>query len=361
MWSITEFSPYGRECPYILWKNVWALWIIPIAFSTRNAVEKRIKERNVIVMQIELNYGSRVLCLPYACVPYLARASADELRVLLMLGTENGADAQTLARAAGVDADRLNAALAFWSEAGILRADGALLAVASAPQPTRPTYTGKDMERIAESSDVRELVDVCQAIFGDIFTPAECETIFYLYDHLHLDFEYIVRLCKFCSDMGKPSLRYLEKVGIDLYDKGVTTVGALESYIAKQEKKDDMESLLRRLFGIGERVLTPKEQEYINTWSIDMAIPLDVAELGYNEMMRCIPTPQFSYLNGILQNWVNADCRTRESVESYLAKERSAKGKSKGKKKSKDAPQELGFDLDEFFAASLIRGEDSEN
>ncbi|MBQ9748173.1 MAG: DnaD domain protein [Clostridia bacterium] len=318
------------------------------------------KERTVIGMQIEWNYGNRVMCLPYACVPYLAKASADELRVLLALAAQNTCDAEAAARASGLPAERVSAALAFWEGVGVLRTDGEILTVAAPVGRDRPTYTGPEMEQIAETSDIRELIDVCQAILGDIFTSAESEILFYLYDHLRLPFEYVVRLCKYCTDIGKPSLAYLETVGRSLYDRGIITVEALEIYIEKEEKKGDMEYRVRTLCGFGERVLTAKEQEYLSVWSTDWALPLEVIELGYNEMMRTIPLPKLSYLNGILKKWVEADCRTRESVESYLAKESVGRTGTSGKKKKKQEPSALGFDLDEFFEASLIRGEDSE-
>ena len=310
-------------------------------------------------MKIEWNYGNRVLSLPHACVPYLAKASSDELRVLVALGTEN--DAEAAARISGLSADRVSAAIAFWESSGILRAEGELIAVPSSPAPDRPTYTGEEMMRIAESSDVRELIDVCQAILGDIFTAAEAEQIFYLYDHLRLTFEYVVRLCKYCSDVGKPSVHYLGALGRNLYDRNVTTVGALEAYIEKEEKKNDLAYRIRTLCGIGERAFTPKEEEYLGVWSTDWALPLDVIELGYNEMMRCIPSPKLSYLNGIFKKWIEAGCRTRESVEEYLNKESASRSKGKKNAKNKELPssQELGFDLDEFFNAALIRGEDS--
>ncbi len=313
-------------------------------------------------MQIELNYGNRVLCLPYGCVPYLAGASADELRVLLALGTENGTDAEAVARATGLGADRVRAALAFWEGAGILRTDGAVLTVAPPVLSSRPTYTGPEMERIAEQSDIRELIDVCQAILGDIFTSAESEIVYYLYDHLRFDFEYVVRLCKYCADIGKPSLHYMEKVGLDLYNRNITTVASLEAYITGQERKDDMEYRVRLLFGMGARALTAKEQEYLSAWSVDWSLPLEVIELGYNEMMRCIAEPKFSYLNGVLKKWVEADCRTRESVEAYLEKDRAGRGKGKRttKQKGDAVAQEIGFDLDEFFEAATRRGEGSD-
>ena len=153
------------------------------------------------------------------------------------------------------------------------------------------------MARIADSSDVRELVDVCAAILGKTFTPAESEAVFYLYDGLRLDFEYIVRLCKYCHDVGKPSLRYMKKTAISLYDGGTVTVGALEAFIEREERKSDMEYKIRLLYGIGERVLTPTEKQCIARWVIDWNLPYEVIELGYYQMMSSskVTTPRIPF------------------------------------------------------------------
>ena len=50
----------------------------------------------MVFLKTELIFGRSVLNLPGACVSYLAEASADELRVLLALGTENGAELTSL-------------------------------------------------------------------------------------------------------------------------------------------------------------------------------------------------------------------------------------------------------------------------
>ena len=217
-------------------------------------------------MDFEFLFGSSVLNLPGACVPYLSSASAEQLRVLIALASENGRTPEGLCSAADVSEDHLAEAIRFWEKAGVLRVNSALPHIQREPYEDAftPSYTGEDMLRISESSDMRELIDVCAAIFEKTFTPTETESLYYLYDGLRLGFEYIVRLCKYCHDIGKPSIRYLKKVAISLYDGGTVTVGALEAFIEKEERKNDMEYKIRLLYGIGERTLTPAERQYIS-------------------------------------------------------------------------------------------------
>jgi len=310
-------------------------------------------------MDLEFLFGSSVLNLPGGCVPYLHSASAEQLRVLIALASENGKTPEGLCAAADVSEDHLAEAILFWEKAGVLRMNSALPRVQRDPyeDAVTPSYTGEDMFRISESSDMRELIDVCAAILEKTFTPTETEALFYLYDGLRLDFEYIVTLCKYCHDIGKPSLRYLKKVAISLYDGGTVTVGALEAFIEKEERKSDMEYKIRLLYGIGERALTPTEKQCISRWVIDWDFPYEVIELGYYQMMSSITTPKMSYENRILLSWYNEGLRTKADVENYIPK-----GKEQQKKiKQQEAAQNIGFDLDEFFEAALLRGDEDSN
>ncbi len=308
------------------------------------------------MIKFEFNFGRSVLNLPSACVPMLSSASADQLRVLIALASEHGKTMEGLCAAADVTEERALAAIAYWEKAGVISlSEEIALPMPSGSKEGRAAYTGADMARISESGEMQELLAVCSAILGKTFTPTETESVFYLYDHLRLDFEYIVRLCKYCHDIGKPSLRYLEKVAISLYDGGTVTVGALEAYIEKEERKSDMEYKLRMLFGIGERALTPKEREYLSAWVIDWNLSYEILEMAYNQMMAQIREPKFSYENGILKRWVEAGCRTKEDVEKLLSNDKKAHESAKQKEKE----QNIGFDLDEFFAAATFRGEKS--
>lgn len=304
-------------------------------------------------MKIEFLYDRSVISLPGCALAAIDRASGEELRVLLALAVEKD-EISRLSALSGVCADRIPAAIRFWSEAGVIAAEDLESESAVRMSADRPAYSGEEMERICAESDVKELIDVCSAILGKTFTPTETESILYLHDGLRLDFEYIVKLCKHCYDIGKPALRYIEKVGISLYDSGAVTVGALEAYIEKEERKNDMEYRIRSLFGLGERALTPKEREYLAVWTIDWNLSFELIELAYNEMMAAIPQPKFSYENGILKKWVEAGCRTKEDVAAFAEKHKKS-GKAGGKKE-----KEIGFDLDEFFDAATRRGEAAE-
>ena len=146
------------------------------------------------MIDFEFNFGRSVLNLPGACLPMLSSASAEQLRVLIALASENGKTAEGLCALADISAERVANAVAFWEKAGVLSLSDEI-SVPSAPAQTgRAAYTGADMARICESSEMQELLAVCSAILGKTFTPTETESVFYLYDGLRLDFANIATI-----------------------------------------------------------------------------------------------------------------------------------------------------------------------
>lgn len=212
-------------------------------------------------MKIEFLYDRSAISLPGSALAAVGRASAEELRVLLALAVEKN-DIGRLSELSGVCADRIPAALRFWSEAGVIAAEDLEPERAVRIPSDRPAYSGEEMERICAESDVKDSSTSAPPSSAKPLRRRKPSRILYLHDGLRLDFEYIVKLCKHCYDIGKPALRYIEKVGISLYDSGAVTAGALDAYIEKEERKSDME-YDPRLFGLGERALTPKEREYL--------------------------------------------------------------------------------------------------
>jgi DnaD/phage-associated family protein len=109
-----------------------------------------------------------------------------------------------------------------------------------------------------------------------------------------------------------------------------------------------MEYKIRKLFGIGERALAPKEKAFLAKWSTEWCLPFEMIEKAYEIMVGAIAKPTFAYENGILEKWREAGCKTIEDVEGLLASQKKAP--------KKQETRETSFDLDEFFELAAKRG-----
>ena len=97
-------------------------------------------------MDFEFLFGNSVLNLPGSCVPFLASASAEYLRVLIALASQAGQTPEGLCAAADVSEDRLAEALLFWEKSGVIvmRSQMPLIQKEPYADAFTPSYTGED-------------------------------------------------------------------------------------------------------------------------------------------------------------------------------------------------------------------------
>lgn len=319
-------------------------------------------------MKYDLLYGKSAFCLPGSALEYVAKASLNDLRVLMALGSGNFTDEKSLAAFLGINVSSVVCSLEFWRGTGVLelQEDKAspfeqteisipkeLFTMpkkpARAPETERDAYTSEEIGRICkEKPNVTLLIDACQSILEKTFTKTEISSIVYLSDHLRLEDEYIMMLCTYCRSKEKASVRYVEKVATTLYDEGVVSVKELDKYIKKESQKHEMEYKIRKLFGIGERALAPKEKAFITKWTAEWNLPFDIIEKAFEIMVAAIERPTLAYENGILEKWREAGCKTLEDVEGLIASQKKAPRKPEA--------VETSFDIDEFFELAVKRG-----
>lgn len=310
-------------------------------------------------MKIEFNFGTSVLALPADVKRYISNAGKSELAVLLAVSGGGEADVSAVASLCNLTEAEVTEALAFWRGAGIINTDATSSekkesVAAKAPSPKSYSMTGMEIERVCgENPTLRTTIEKCQTIFGKVFGTSESGVFVYLYDHLRLDCEYILLLASYCKRTGHDSVRYFEKTALSLFDRGIDTVGKLEKYFMDENRRGELEGIVRRLYGMGARALTSTEKEYLRVWSSEWDTSEELIEAAYEEMMKNLPAPKMSYENKILKNWHDAGVKTVAE-----AKEKGLIGAAKPGK-SDNGPS---FDLGEFFELAVQRGRaESEN
>ena len=261
-------------------------------------------------MKIEFNFGTSVLALPADVKRYISNAGKSELAVLLAVSGGGEADVSAVASLCNLTEAEVTEALAFWRGAGIINTDATSSekkesVAAKAPSPKSYSMTGMEIERVCgENPTLRTTIEKCQTIFGKVFGTSESGVFVYLYDHLRLDCEYILLLASYCKRTGHDSVRYFEKTALSLFDRGIDTVGKLEKYFMDENRRGELEGIVRRLYGMGARALTSTEKEYLRVWSSEWDTSEELIEAAYEEMMKNLPAPKMSYENKILKSVV---------------------------------------------------------
>ena len=232
-------------------------------------------------MKYLLNYGNRVVSIPHGAIDVMPRASANDVKVLLLACAQDGKlDEKKAAKQLSISEDDVKAAIAFWRGAGIVSvSDNANVEdngkqeeiVAheeniSVAEPKKlhaseelPRYSTDELANVLESrAEVVALIDECQRIAGKVYNVKEINVLVGLVDYLGLEPEYVMMLLTYCVGMGKKSLHYVEKTAFGLYDAGITTGDQLAEELRRREAAGEAEGKIRSLFGVGDRAFTTK-------------------------------------------------------------------------------------------------------
>lgn len=314
----------------------------------------KVMKDKAVVYQIK---GERSVVVPSLGGKNILReASGDDLRVLLVLLEHGGAiSAEELSDLVGCNVGRVRAAIEYWIDGGILTPE-------KAPTPLRSAAeladtSGEEVAEIISRRDLSALIDEAQVIYGKVFNTTEIAVIAGLSEQLDLDPGYILLLLSYCVKRGKRSLRYAEKTAFALFEEGVDSLELLEEHIRRRELAASGMGALRRMFGIGERALTKREEDIFTRWLAEYGYSTDVIGIAYDITVNTSGKASVSYADKILAKWYAAGCHSEDEVEAFIEREKqSFSTKTPAKKAEKAKPAGIGsFDTDEFFMKALER------
>lgn len=317
-------------------------------------------------MKLEVLFGSDVIVLPkLPVVTSIERAGESELKALLyIMSDENLRNSpDKLAEKPGFDKSKAESALAFWRGAGAFSSGTVSSAAedehvqkprqiteqkAPSVRSDKPQYTGIEIEEMLhKKSGLKDLLSECQRILGKVFNPVEVNKFAALSDYLRLENDHILLLCQYCVQKGKSSVHYIEKTAYDLYDEGIDTAAKFDSYMKRREEYEKDVSKVRTLFGLGERALTPRENDMIKDWFINWEFSFEMISRAYELTVNNTDKASLPYTNKILNNWHDSGIKTPEDAETS--------SNSFKAKKEADKNAQSSFDTDEFFELALKR------
>ncbi len=295
--------------------------------------------------------------------PALTGAGADDLRVLMFLAVnEYAPTVEETARALDITLTRAAAGVEYWINAGVLtEGEG------GAKTPA-PMLGGEELLLGTAAEDAREIaerrlrgcLDTCSEILGKLLNPAEINLLVGVITNYGVSDAYLVTLLDFCVNrLGVRGVKYTVKVATTLFEDGIRTDAALDAYIRRYELTHSYEGQVRRLFGLGERGFTKREEEMLGRWFSDWGYDMEVVGIAYDITVATASRVGLAYADKILAKWHEAGLKTAGDVEEYLAKERESRTAAAQTKKKKTAPAASGtassFDVTEFFESALAR------
>ena len=185
-----------------------------------------------------------------------------------------------------------------------------------------PEYTAEDLvTRMAADRGFSGVVQMAEQLYGRKLTSPETKKLLGMQDHLGLPPEVLMQLLVYVFDEYRakngpyrsPGIRYIESEAFRWADDEVLTLDLAEKYIARdRERRSKMGQILRTL-QIRDRMPTPTERGYIDSW-IDMGFAHEVLAEAYDRTVIGTGKVTWAYMDKILKKWHEQGIRTLAEV-----------------------------------------------
>ncbi len=317
-------------------------------------------------MKYNVLYKDGAVCLPASA--FLNCDTLLEVRFLMLLSYDRAlcdADDTMLCEQLGCTVEELTETVSSLRKKGLIEGDKKL-----SPSVASKNLEGEKIaDAIENDSEMKQVVDVCQEIFGAFFTPTDTSRIISLKKSLGFDGEMIVTIFQHCFDkydsVGKRiTVSYVEKTAYNLYNQGIRTIDSLNVYIKEEKIRNSNKYKLSRLFGTGKRAFTKKETRFFDKWLIEWEMPFELIVVAFEIAVDTTGEPSLEYISKILSDWHDSGIRTVEQAENSNADFKAAnKSKQKFVEKSASKKMDNGslngatFNTEEFFEKARKRSE----
>lgn len=170
-----------------------------------------------------------------------------------------------------------------------------------------------------EDESYRQLLYVAESYMGRPLTEKEVGFITWLREDLHFSDDLIEYVFEYCIDAGHANLRYMEKVAIAWHEEGRSSVQEI-----KEEKRafSRANKNVMKAFGITGRVLTSREQAYVDRWVRTERYPSELVTEACERTIALTQSVKFEYADKILKNWRREGLTTLAEVRSASERRR---------------------------------------
>lgn len=182
-----------------------------------------------------------------------------------------------------------------------------------------------DVSCLAQDEDFSQLLYIAQKYLNKVFTSKDCEVFGYLYGGLHMSAELLEYLVEYCAQSGHTSIRYIETVALNWYEKKLLTVEEAKTY--SQSFTKDVYAVMKA-FGLTGRKPGKMESDMIDKWFKTYGFTKDIIVEACNRTLAAAHNPSFQYADKILSEWKKFGVKSMADI-LVMDKKRKEQTKSK--------------------------------
>ncbi len=223
--------------------------------------------------------------------------------------------------------NKVKGAIEYWAMEGFLKSEGdSYVFTSNSPEEktnkvkakvsSRPSYTHTEIDTSAsKNKEVSYLFKQAEKLMGKLLSSNDMEVLYSFVDWLSLPVEVIIMIINYAVSNNKGSMRYIEKVALDWADREINTYERAEEHIKELEAIGSKSRKICKILGISGRALSTTEKKYIDIWTVQKDIPLDLIPIAYDRTLVQTGALKWAYMNKILCSWFDEGIKTQEDLE----------------------------------------------
>ncbi len=285
-----------------------------------------------------------LIILPKEILPKVKYASLEALQILIYFFAQPEKSLEEASSDLDLPLAQVQKSYSFWEKEGIFLEGATSKKQTTSDTSSYKNYDSSDISRMLKESNEFSMINAlaCEKLQKPVLTKNDLSALLYLYDFAGIPAPLICGIIEDCVSRDKKSMQYIRATALELQKQGIDTYDKFEAYLIKRAEINSNIGRFRKLCGMGERALTPREQKYFDCWFGEWHFDFEMIEFAYEKTIASTGKLNFKYMNAILNNWYSSGYTSVQDVENGEA------GRKVG--------VETSFDGDEFLEAALSRG-----
>lgn len=169
--------------------------------------------------------------------------------------------------------------------------------------PVKTETKKQERDNVFGNKAVKTMFNNVEKLFGRGLSSTELSQILSWLSDYHASTDVVYFAVKYCVEKNKTSLKYIEKVVKEWAAAGLETTDQINEYLQELDEKYYKYKRVLKALGFT-RNATETEKEMMDTWFDTMGYSMERV-LEACTKTAGISSPNFNYVNKVLENWKN--------------------------------------------------------
>ncbi|WP_297638520.1 DnaD domain protein [uncultured Clostridium sp.] len=258
---------------------------------------------------------------------YMPKARGEFVKVFLLLLKQNvngepGISSEIMARMLSLlESDIMNA-LHYWNEEGVLKLTPidkfGNYSIDFLPLDSDKAIESEEDESILNAltePDVTSMLKEIEKILSRTINYKEMQICIEWNKNFNFSNELISLLVEYCSAKEKTNFRYMDKVAASWYEKGVKSIDAAQSLIARDEEKWKKIREILKYLGIKNTDIMKPQEDMLEKWLFIFNFKVEIIQKACDRCFQRLNRADFKYIDSILTDWHKNKISTVADIE----------------------------------------------